>query len=258
MSYGANRWAATRTRARSAGSSKPRKRRAKKSSIASARAAPKKRGKRVSRSTKRAAPKKRSRATKPRAARKPRAKKARLYSRYDPVTGLKARVPATDPRYHEWPSRKPSLSKRRAEQFKVAPLKTAGQVALGVIQRRAEAQVSRTASRIATKTAPAAGALAAAALPYAASTVAALAAGAASYLLARAVTSSGATIDQRVARANLAFRQARAYAMQQAGAREYNDLPAAVRDRLSATWKAALATAQAGPIIATTHRGGLD
>lgn len=40
-------------------------------------------------------------------------KRAKTYTRYDPLSGRKVKVPETDPRFDEWPSRKPSKKSKR-------------------------------------------------------------------------------------------------------------------------------------------------
>lgn len=102
-----------------------------------------------------------------RASRSRKAKKPRLYSRYDPVTGEKVRVTRDDPRFDEWSSRKASKKTRAARLKREDPLAYARTFGLEAVKKRAERQATVTGGRIAKTVAPAlvAGARAALASP---------------------------------------------------------------------------------------------
>ena len=80
----------------------------------------------------------------------PRAKKARLYTRYDPETGQKVRVPAGTYEYLNWVSRKPSKKKIARAALKADPLGYIGQAGVIAGTRAAERvgeRVGRTVLR---------------------------------------------------------------------------------------------------------------
>jgi len=155
VGYGVNReWEPLNGRARPAAKRKKRasRRASSSASSASARRA-KKKGKKKRTTTKRRSSTTRSRtkrAPKKRAApkRKPAAKKARLYTRYDPETGQKVRVTAETFEYAEWPSRKPTKKKIARAAFRADPLGTTGTVVQTATKRAIEKQAERTATRI--------------------------------------------------------------------------------------------------------------
>lgn len=85
------------------------------------------------------------------AGRKPRARKAkkpRLYTRYDPTTGQKVRVYADSFEYRDWPSRKPSKKKLAREAFKSDPFGTTGTIAQAAAKRSVERLGEHAATRV--------------------------------------------------------------------------------------------------------------
>jgi hypothetical protein len=86
--------------------------------------------------------------TKGRASGRKKAKKARLYTRYDPTTGQKVRVYADSFEYASWPSRKPSKKKLAREAFKTDPFGTTGTIAQTAAKRSIERLGEHTATRV--------------------------------------------------------------------------------------------------------------
>lgn len=84
-----------------------------------------------------------------------------------------------DPRFEEWPSRKPTAQQRKIEKFKADPVG----VTRGAVEKAVERSVSRTVSRHAPKISAKVGAGIAAAAPLAAKGGLLAAAGFASYWL---------------------------------------------------------------------------
>lgn len=249
MSYGVNKWESQNTRARSAARRKKSARRtAKKSARPSARRAPKKRA-----TKKRAAPKKRPQ-KKPRAKKRaaPKAKKERLYTRYDPETGQKVRVTKDTFEYEEWPSRKPSKKKIQRESLKRDPVGTVGQVAVTAGKRSAERIVERSARDVLRATG-ASGALATAgAVARTAVRAVAVPAAAAGIGLSLAISLGEALKGQaRVRTGDAINKLSRQFVANQAalmrvtGARSWDGVPKEARDRLLRDYRSAVATAAA-------------
>ncbi len=71
----------------------------------------------------------------------------RKYSRYDPVTGRKVSVTEDDPRYQDWPSRKPSAAQKRVNQVTQDPG--------GFIRKETEKAVGKAVGQGITKARPA-------------------------------------------------------------------------------------------------------
>lgn len=82
-----------------------------------------------------------------------RKKRERLYTAYDPIDGTKYRIPKSDPRYDEWPHRKPSKkSKARARIAAIAGLSpeqaAVAQAVATPVARRAVTVGRRVATKI--------------------------------------------------------------------------------------------------------------
>ena len=170
-----------------------------------------------------------------------RAKKARLYTRYDPTTGQKVRVTRDSYEYANWVSRKPSKKKLQRELLKSDPIGALGQAGVIAGTRAAErigTSVGRTVARrvgtgaLATAAATAAelgfGGVALAALP-----VAAAIGGALLYYS----TQPGADENQL----SVQFVAAQKTLIQESGVKRWQDVPQAARDRLLNDYKTALA-----------------
>jgi hypothetical protein len=200
------------------------------------------------------APKVKRRAARPKAARK---KKSRLYTRYNPLDGTKAKVTADDPRYAAWLSRKPG--KKKIRQERAAELlggSRVGGVVLEEVARKAATSAGRIGSRVATGTVRgAAGKLAApavAALAGIGATQAAVlaGAGAVSYLLTRWVSDSlGKNLEDREQAALSAYVAARNKLVRDLGARDWSGVPASQRAALFAAYQAVLKKIRAPRVL---------
>ena len=170
----------------------------------------------------------------------PRAKKARLYTRYDPETGQKVRVPAGTYEYLNWVSRKPSKKKIARAALKADPLGYIGQAGVIAGTRAAERvgeRVGRTVLRRAsgvglTAAAAAAAELGGATLALAAVPIAAAIGGALLYYS----TQPGAEENKL----SLQFVAAQKTLMQETGAKTWQGVPEAARTRLLDDYKHAL------------------
>lgn len=208
MSYGATKWASSTGRAPAAATAKRRTTRKRKATTA--RPATKKRASAARKSKKKAAP----RASKPK--KKP-VRSTRKYVAYDPVTGKKYLMTKDDPRYAEWPHRKPSKKAVAAAKVSaITGISPAASAVLTPVVAKAIEKGGTTAKRTVTKLlAQVAGpalATAGASIGAGAATTAALAlsAGLAGYWLTSAVLNQGATIDARKRAVADALRFARA------------------------------------------------
>jgi hypothetical protein len=191
---------------------------------------------------KRAAP----RAAKKRTARKKAPKK---YTRYDPLTGQKAKVTADDPRYTEWLPRKPGKKKIRQERAAelLGGSRVAGVIAEEVGRKAAQraATVAKTTGRkVAGQALGAVGATAA--LSVAAQAAAVATAGALAYGLTRLILThdAGANLDK----AYREYSGAKRALMAQTGSSSWADVPKAARDRLHAAYQEAVVRAKLGPL----------
>lgn len=265
MGYGVNRWQSGSGRAPAAakrsarGSTRKKKR--KKSSGRAARPAAKKSGSRTRKASSRRATKApRRRVSTSRKKKAPKPKKKRLYNRYDPLTGAKARVSADDPRYTEWLSRKPG--KKRIRQERAAEVfggsRVAGVVAEEAARKAATAsgRVLRSSTRgVLSKAGAAAASAAGVSAPVLAAQAAGLAiAGALAYGLTRLILSRdpGANLDK----ANREYQAAKRALMANLGVTTYGDVPKAARDKLYTAYKEAVVRAQLGPIGTAGRVGG--
>lgn len=115
---------------------------------------------------------------------------SRKYTRYDPVSGRKASVTEDDPRFDEWPTRKPTLEQRKFEKLRQDPVGTVRETVSKSVARglgRAVGQGSTAVGKAIKKRAPEwatrAKAVAAVALPLLAKATLVGAAGYAAYWL---------------------------------------------------------------------------
>lgn len=151
MSYGASLWLSGNGRARAAASAKGRAK--KKKPARSARPAKKKRKPSVSKARAKKKPKgSTSRTKKKSAKRRPaKPKAAKLYTRYDPVTGKSARVTQDDYRYEEWSSRKLTKKAREKKLLRDDPLKYVTDVGVEHVAKKAGTTAIRRAKTAAKK-----------------------------------------------------------------------------------------------------------
>lgn len=250
MSYGVNRAAkrsTTRRRKRRPsngrvrGAAKTRSRATSTRRAGSARRAPKRSGSTRATTRRRTAANRgttSSRSRKKKAA--PRAKKARLYTRYDPETGQKVRVPAGTYEYLNWVSRKPSKKKIARAALKADPLGYIGQAGVIAGTRAAEKVGERVGRSIlrkyggvaATTAAAAAAELGGATLAIGALPIAAAIGGALLYYS----TQPGAEENKL----SLQFVAAQKALIQETHARDWAGVPIAARTRLLDDYKHAL------------------
>jgi hypothetical protein len=239
VSYGVNRARKRTTRRKKRQSSSGRARAAAKGRsratstrrATSARSVRRKSGRKVARKTSRST-RKRTTST--------RAKKARLYTRYDPETGQKVRVTADTFEYANWVSRKPSKKKIQRAALKADPLGTIGQVGLAAGTRAAEKIAERGVRTVARKygvAGAAAAAEGAAALGYGSVALAALPIAAA---LGGALYYYSLQPGAEENKLSLSFVAAQKTLMQQTHAATWTDVPEQARNRLLNEYKAGL------------------
>lgn len=248
MSYGVNR-AKKRTtrrrpsrgasagRARAAGKSKRRGTSTKRATSARRAASGRTRRKAPRRTAARAASG-RKRTTK--SARKPRAKKAKLYTRYDPETGAKVRVYADSFEYANWLSRKPSKKRTARAALLADPLGTTATAAQKAAIRAGERIAEHTATRVLrTYAKPLVGAALGAAAELGGATLVAavlpVAAALGGALLAFS-SRPGAEENQL----SVQFVQAQNKLIQESGGKTWMDVPESARTRLLNDYKAGL------------------
>lgn len=196
-------------------------------------------------SGRRGSTKKATRSARPKAAK--RGKKQRLYTRYDPETGQKVRVPNTAMEYFDWPSRKPTKKKIARAALKADPVGVGAQLASTAAKKAVERSVERASSRVLRAATPvavgvggsvlrSAGAAAAALPPL--GVVGALAAAGilGGWLMDKATDSVGDKIN----RISLAFVAAQQELMKRTGVTKWGDVPVAPRTKLLNEYKAAL------------------
>lgn len=178
---------------------------------------------------------------------KPRAKKARLYTRYDPTTGQKVRVTADTFEYRDWPSRKPSKKKLAREAFKTDPIGTTGTMLQLAGKRSVEKIGEHVAVGVLRKgrgllPVAAAGALEAlgstALVGTAALTAAALTA---VFLQNASVKNSRLALGDRINALSREFVKQQADMARAYGVAHFADVPAEARNRLLTGYKDALA-----------------
>jgi hypothetical protein len=193
-------------------------------------------------------------------AKKPKAKKARLYTRYDPTTGQKVRVTNDTFEYRDWPSRKPSKKKLAREAFKTDPFGTTGSIAQQAAKRSIERVGEHAATRIlrGARTAAIPGLVAGARALAPLAGVAGLTAAALGLLLLeqRSVRNARLTLGERVNALSREF-----VALQQQLAKEYgvdsfSQVPAEARNRALEGYKQAIAKATAATKVTTRGRFG--
>lgn len=262
MSYGVTKqWQASHGRARRAAktSSRSKSRSKRKGSSRSAQRAKKKRSS-VQLPRARSARPRKKRASRPRAkkARTPRAKKERTYSRYDPASGRKVKVTADDPRFDEWPSRKPSARKRTAAKIRADPVGYIGKRVQQRIERQVESATARTARRVAPALVGAGraalgGALAVSAPAVAAGAALTLALG----LSAALLKLSGLPLKtgEKVNRISAAFVASQRALMQASGVTVWERVPEDARRKLLAAYRSALQRATQGVVSVGRETG---
>ena len=185
------------------------------------------------------------------------ARKARLYTRYNPLDGTKAKVTADDPRYGLWLSRKPG--KKKIRQERAAELlggSKAGGVIAEEVARKAVTSAGRIGSRVATGTfRGAAGKLAAPAVAALAGLGAAEAgglagAGAVSFFFTRwAADSLGKNLADREQAALTAYVAARNKLVRDTGARDWSGVPAGQRAALFTAYQNTLKKIRAPRVL---------
>lgn len=256
MSYGVNRTRKKRSTTR-------RKKRQRSSGRARAAAKTRSRGtsrRRVSsarRAPKRSAARRTSKSKRKRSAtRSASAKKARLYTRYDPEVGTKVRVTSDSWEFANWPSRKPSKKRLQRESLKRDPLGTLGTIGTTAGKKaieRAGETAARTALRAAGipailagargAVATAAGGVTVAGVAAAASVAAILAAG---YAVMSHIAASGTVaLGDRLNTISTRFVETQRQLIRAAGVRTWEQVPAAVRTKAVADYKRAISTASA-------------
>jgi len=254
VSYGVNRSKKkTTTRRRVSRASTGRARSAAKSKRAGTRT---KSGGRA-RSTAKVAAKKRSttRSTKKKKSaprKKPSAKKARLYTRYDPTTGQKVRVTSDTFEYQQWPSRKPSKKKIAREALKTDPVGTLGMLGATAGKRAAERAGERAVSTalrsgrgaIATTVLGTASSLAASSTAVA--LAAAGAVGAAIFAMGEIAKRYDVALGERANQISRQFVVTQQQVIKQYGGSRWEDVPLDIRTKLVNGYKAAIAKVYSG------------
>lgn len=249
MSYGASLWLSSSgpaPRATSRKKAAPKKKRA-----TSARAAKKKPKKKKSK----AAPKKKQKVSKKRSAprsKKPKApkpKKAKLYTRYDPVTGKSAKVTIDDWRYDEWSSRKLTKKAREKKLLVDDPLKYVTSVGIESVAKKTGTKVIRQAKTAARKQLPNVGRLVTpGALAAGAAITAGLAGLAAAFVVGEQIAKSGKrALGERINQLSYRFVETQNALIKQFRGTHWSDVPEQVRNKAVADYKKLLsiATSQA-------------
>lgn len=251
MSYGVTKtWAAPRSRARAATSSK---RKTTKTVKKSSRVSVPRAKKPKKRKTSKASTAKRT-AKKPRAKRAAKAKKPKApktYKRYDPVTGALAKVTKDDPRYDEWRTTKGTVASRKKKLLKEDPLEYAQTFGVSAVKKRAERAVSTTVSKAARKVSAPVGAALAPTLarlaPFAIPaviTAGTVAAGVAAYMaLARNERKSA---GERINEISREFAEHQAEVVKQLRVANWQAVPAELRTKLVNGYKAAITEVASG------------
>lgn len=175
-----------------------------------------------------------------RSARKPRAKKAKLYTRYDPETGAKVRVYADSFEYANWLSRKPSKKRTARAALLADPLGTTATAAQKAAIRAGERIAEHTATRVLrTYAKPLVGAaLEGAAALGGATLVAATLPVAAALGAALLAFSSKPGVEEN--QLSVQFVAAQNKLIQESGGKTWMDVPESARTRLLSDYKAGL------------------
>jgi hypothetical protein len=256
MSYGVTKlWASRTGRARAAGKRKGKSTKTAKRS--KARSAPRAK-KRKSRAPRAVKPSAKRRAAKPRKAKKPKA--AKLYKRYDPVTGELAKVTADDPRYDDWRKTRGTVASRKKALLKADPLEYAKTFGLKAASTRAERAAASVASRAARKVAPIAGGGLASVgstllkfAPLAGLTAAAIGA---VLLQNKSVSDARLALGEKINALSRAFVAAQAQLAKEYRVPSFGHVPEEARTRLLNGYKAALAAAQKATIVPQSGKFG--
>lgn len=184
-----------------------------------------------------------------------RAKKARLYTRYDPASGKKYRVTADDWRYAEWSNRKPSKRAKLQEKILSQP----GEYISERASRVGTEIARKSAGTIARKALPASAAVAGRILASAAfaplASLTALAIGAA-LLERRSVGNARLALGERINNLSREFVAAQQQMAAEYRVAHFGDVPAEARNRLLAGYKTALARLTAATKVTTYGRFG--
>lgn len=173
----------------------------------------------------------------------PKKRAARKYARYNPETGARVTVTADDPRFDEWPNRKPSKRAKTQAKIKADPVGYVGKKVHQRIERQAEA----AAARVARSVAPGATAAVGTFVRSVAAPATALGAGLAlaivlgQHLRDLARTATG----DRINKISLQFVASQKQLMQRVGARSWQEVPADARNQLLRDYKQAVSTAAA-------------
>lgn len=156
--------------------------------------------------------------------------------RYDPASGRRVKVTADDPRYDEWPSRKPGKAQREYGKFAEAPLTYAGTK----VARKIETQVGRTLQRLGRTALPTVGA---AAVGASAGAAAILAAG---YVVTDAIArNQRIKLGDRLNAISSRFVETQRQLIAAFRAGSWEGVPADVRKKAVADYKSAIARATA-------------
>lgn len=171
----------------------------------------------------------------------------RKYTRYDPYSGRKYSVTEDDPRFTDWPERKPSAQQRKANKLLDRPLETISEEVTKDVSRKVASRVQAGVRR-GTSTVAARGAAALAASPLArvlpaVGAVGALAAAGilGGWLMDRVGPAARLpTVGERINELSRNFVEAQGALMRKTGARSWHEVPQGPRDKLLADYKAAL------------------
>lgn len=180
------------------------------------------------------------------------AKKAKLYTRYDPTTGQKVRVTADTFEYQQWPSRKPSKKKIARESLKTDPVGTLGMLGATAGKKAVERAGERAASsvlragrgRIATTVLGTAGSLAASSAAVA--LAAAGAVGAAIFAMGEVAKRVDVALGDRANAISRQFVATQQQVIKQYGGSRWEDVPLDIRTKLVNGYKAAIAKVYSG------------
>lgn len=188
------------------------------------------------------------------------AKKAKLYTRYDPTTGQKVRVTNDTFEYRDWPSRKPSKKKIAREAFKSDPLGTTGSITQQAAKRSIEKLGEHTATKLArgarTTAVPAIVAAGRALAPFAG--IAGLTGAAIALVLLqnRSVADARLALGERINKLSLAFAAAQKTMAAEYRVAHFGDVPSEARNRLLQGYKDALNKLSAATVIRQGGRFG--
>jgi hypothetical protein len=169
--------------------------------------------------------------------------KARKYTRYDPVTGRKTSVTEDDPRYDEWPTRKPSKYQKEASKLYEKPGEYLAEKAVRAAHRRTgPARTAVSGGLAALAKSP----VVQVAVGGAVSIAAGLAIITAADALAQALAKSGRlALGEKLNRLSTDFVDTQRTLMRAYGVSDWAHVPAEVRAAALTSYKRNLATASA-------------